>query len=728
MSVNDLNITGMESDLHPHDPVLSRYFSELLIAFEQLEKEDGVTSPTHFNDQLIAALLAVSFPQAFSTPRSAALDRLSQLLTFPDFETVLPIVLERLNTPARFVRRPRRGRTRNVERSQLDTFYTPLDVAKWLSSLTTARACDRILETLNQQMQKPAQTNVAQALHQLLSLKVGDLSCGSGVLLREAATFLANTYERMFNALTTDAIQELSDVQFYFFKRRLFKLQCLANNLYGVDLSSKAIESAQLVLLLWAASEIRMNPTEIYKAVNCLKLNFREGSGAHWSVGLNELQRRDVVELCFAASERRLAQKRAILSDDSMEIRAEPETNEIVCYFPEVFTGISQGFGCLVGNPPYGKLPEGYERQVLTGNGERAVPHSPLHERLKSQYSKFISALVHLLAPSGFGAMVAPLGASYTTDPSARQLRREIQRQAREWCFVFFDRSPDSLFGDMVKTRNMVIFCSPTDSAVSQLKTTHLIRWTRASRATVWDRISPVAIDQTSIERFIPKLGSPFEVEAWRTLRSQPSALDASLHADYHDEESTVYCYSTAYNWLPVFRSNPNSYGQGEVIASPSTRAYRFNNAQEADFFYACLVSSVSFWLWAVESDGFHLSDSFIAALPYSPQFFSAKSVSELCRLGREHDQIIRKYPLVKANAGRQILNFDRHKADAVVQRIDEILISALGIPNEFRSVLKDRISELIFAGRSTTRRHILSQNSEAETRAAMVSARLVSE
>ena len=96
--------------------------------------------------------------------------------------------------------------------------------------------------------------------------------------------------------------------------------------------------------------------------------------------------------------------------------------------------------------------------------------------------------------------------------------------------------------------------------------------------------------------------------------------------------------------------------------------------------------------------------------MPYSPDSFSPEVVEHLALLGQRHDEIIRKSPMVKANAGKQILNFNRHGAQPIVEQIDSILISGFGIPEKFVDLLQNRVRDLIFAGRKTTRVHPVEQ------------------
>jgi hypothetical protein len=680
----------MSSDLHPHDPLLSRFFAELLLAKQQLTESDELHRHDNlrFLEPLSRALIssAVTLDGSHST-RDTTTSRLQCLLRSENFITLLPVLLERLNTPQERLNLPHRGLSRNLDRGELDTFYTPIDLATWIASLTTKNGCESL-----------------QLLDDVFALRVCDFSCGSGVLLREAAEWIVRAYETIHRSLSTEALLQLP-TELRFFKKGLFKLQCLSANLYGIDISAKSLESARLVLLLWAVEDLRRCPADLPMVSQLLGLNLRLASGSHWEVHREHVSADQSLHAqCLAQAERRATFREQIFAGEQVTEEA-TASSEVVHMFPEAFgDSTNPGFDFIVGNPPYGELPIEFEAQ----SSRSLFRGIPKVNRSRNQYAKFASSLLYLLRDGGFGAIICPLGLAYS-NADTKTLRREIQKQNRLWNFAFFDRSPDALFGDMVKTRNAVLFCGPSSSGSPEIRTTHLFRWTRSLRSRIWGQVHPIPLDPSvDIGELVPKIGSDLELRAWRVIRSKTSYLRGSLHSNGYRDDSVLYCYSTAYNWLPFFRSNPASFADDGRRASPSTRQYAFGTPEEADVFYACLVSSVSFWLWTVESDGFHLTDSFVQNLPYALDSFPAKAVEELASLGREHDGIIRKSPMVKTNAGKNILNFNRHGAGAKVQRIDSILISALGIREEFFDVLQTRVSELIFAGRKTTRVHPL--------------------
>lgn len=689
--------TAPSSDLHPHDPLLAGFFAELLIAKQELAKTNGHLPYLSFTEPLNAALICSAVDSSVDFPDLTTI-RLRRLLKTEHFITVLPVLVERLNTPVEQLNLPRRGRSRNLDRGELDTFYTPIDLAVWVATLTTERMCQPIVTAASTRTASPT-----DLLRELSVLRVGDFSCGSSVLLREAAAWIVRAYKAVHRSFSVDELERLP-AEFQFFKDRRFKLQCVSMNLYGVDISAKSLEAAKVVLLLWAADELRQCPTALPMVSQLLDLNLRLGSGSHWEIGRDHVSADQSIHAqCVAGAERRATLRRQILAGEATTDEA-AASSEIIHIFPEVFVDAANpGFGCIVGNPPYGELPIEFEAQA-SKSLFRGVPKA---NRSRNQYAKFASSLLYLLRDGGFGAIICPLGLAYS-NADTKTLRREIQKQNRQWNFAFFDRSPDALFGDMVKTRNAVLFCGSSPTGLAEIRTTHLLRWTRPLRSYIWDRIHPVPLDPSiDIGEFIPKIGSDLELHAWKIIQSKTDYLRSSLHSNGHSDDSILYCYSTAYNWLPFFRSDPASFADEGRHASSSTRQYVFGTTEEADLFYACLVSSLSFWLWTVESDGFHMTDSFVQKLPYTLDSFSPDVVEELASLGQQHDETIRKTPMVKANAGKNILNFNRHGAGEIVERIDSILISALGIPEQFLDMLQTRVRDLIFAGRKTTRVHI---------------------
>jgi hypothetical protein len=168
------------------------------------------------------------------------------LLHKPDFIDLLPFILEKFNTGDGYIDLPNRGRLRNLDRQFCDTYYTPLDLARWLASQTSERACNAVRHLLTTGVRE----NAEEALRQLLEMRICDMSCGAGILLREALDPIVTTYKQVY-----DALDKRESARFMslapFFSRGFVKLQALMTNVYGVDISPRAVESARTVLALW---------------------------------------------------------------------------------------------------------------------------------------------------------------------------------------------------------------------------------------------------------------------------------------------------------------------------------------------------------------------------------------------------------------------------------------------------------------------------------------------
>ena len=648
-------------------------------------------------------------------PTEAPLKALWNLLHQSNFIDLLPFVLEKFNTATGYVDLPNRGRQRNLDRQVLDTYYTPLDLARWLASRTTQMACDKIKHLLA----TGARDKVEEALRQLLSLRICDMSCGAGILLREALNPIVATYREVYDALGDHAIVRFSGMA-PFFSRGFLKLQALFTNVYGIDISPSAVKSTRTVLAVWASDELQLANVTAAAIDRFLQLNIRVGSGSHWSMGVEDIfQSSTANALQSAALEREDLRRAGLECSQASIVRLNqymaPKDQaefEIVRMFPEVFVGQNPGFACIVGNPPFGKAPKNMENSDCL-RPSSCISFGALQEPSpKWQYPKFVEGLYRLTRRGGFGAMVTPLNLAYGRE--FRGLRAAIERAPVRSTFTFFDRSPDALFGDKVKTRNVVLFVQSSECHEAEICTTHLLRWTRTKRAQLWTQIQPTLLSEIGIQGFVPKLGTAIEVECWKSLRNRLNTL-RSVIVDSGSKErahATIQINATAYNWLPAFRHVPATVGS---VPSPSMRAYRLRSAAEADVVYSCLVSSLAYWLWTVEADGFHVTNSFILSLPFVPEIFSDRDAQVLSELGQAHDLTIRSNPTFKLNAGKNILNFNRQSASHISYHIDRVLVHALNLPSAFLGVLRERATNLVYVGREQTRA-VANDSSERET------------
>lgn len=659
----------------------------------RIEKELRAATPEVGHLEIVGHIQDLVPWQVKPEPVEPALRALRRLLHQPAFTDLLPFILEKFNTTVGYTELPSRGRLRNMDRRVFDTYYTPLDLARWLASQTTERVCVPIRQLLI----SATPEGTLEALRRILQVKICDLSCGAGILLREALEPLVAVYREIYQLMKELGL--LSQVeQAPLFVKGLVKLQALLTNVYGVDISAKAVRSARAVLVVWASDELMQSGVTAHDVDRWLRLNIRVGSGSRWrSTAFDARDPLMARSLTAAAAHRNQVRQKAIHGEDVVDERI---GDEILDAFPEVFGGKDPGFSCFISNPPFGQLPLNQEDGQLLPSSSCFEFGTPQEEFVRWQYPKFVEALFKLSRThNSHSAIITPLNLA-----SSREfciIRGAIERAPRKSTFTFFDRSPDALFGDKVKTRNVVLSVESAQHLIPEIWTTHLMRWTRTNRALLWKHIRTARLEEPAISAFVPKLGTPLEAQSWRLLRNRTETWRSGVVNDSTTPDASVHVYSTAYNWLSAFRRLPSV---SNSVTSPGMRTYHFKSSAEADVAYSCLVSGLAFWLWTVESDGFHLTDGFVLDLPLTPTAFSASDAQKLSDLGRLHEQTVKSNPTSKSNAGLNILNFNRQAAAHISHQIDAVIGDALELPPAFLELLRERITGLVYVGRERTR------------------------
>jgi hypothetical protein len=200
----------------------------------------------------------------------------------------------------------------NARRKRLGVYYTPPEFTRLIVDRTLGRLIDQRVRPLS---------DPALRAEALRGITVCDPACGDGAFLAAAYDRLADEYERVVRALresgrpddaTTLAARYGKDI--------------LEHNLYGVDLSPKAVAAARRAL------------------------SARPGGGGPPPPGLS----------------RHVARGNSLVSDRECH----PAAFRWHGRFPRVFGGGSNGFDCVIGNPPWERL-KLQEREFFSA----AAPH-----------------------------------------------------------------------------------------------------------------------------------------------------------------------------------------------------------------------------------------------------------------------------------------------------------------------------------------------------------------
>jgi len=383
-----------------------------------------------------------------------------------------------------------------------------------------------------------------------------------------------------------------------------------------------------------------------------------------------------------------------------------PETATLFGGPPHDVGWLKTSFNMIVANPPYARLgarPDLSELQTRFRVFETASTAADV-------YPAFVELLCSL-ASEGAGSMVVPMSVGYSTTKQLRQLRAAMQEAGGAWTFEFFDRTPDALFGDDVKQRTAIVTRS-TGKPYS-VTTSPVMRWTSRNRSELFDRIPQVALWSHDISDGVPKVGSDEQAAVLSALRTTGTKLEDAL-ADCRrvaplvasDSGATVFVAGTAYNWLNVYRTAESiTRDIDNPTASPLT-ALVLSSEHAADTLFALLSSRITYWLWRVETDVFHVPTGWIKELPYSPPAFDDCRLDTLAELGRALWASIESHPVQSLNGGTSTVSYCPHASPDLLDQIDAEVIAQFDLPTSFGSEVVAVVRDLVTAGRDSDTEH----------------------
>ena len=342
--------------------------------------------------------------------------------------------------------------------------------------------------------------------------------------------------------------------------------------------------------------------------------------------------------------------------------------------------GFPLEFDCVIGNPPY--VTEGRESNTF-------IP--------------FVNNMIAYSSNHSCSAMILPLSVCYSQGGEFVRLRNIIQTDCATWTFMNYDRSPDSLFGDQIKTRNTILFRRNAE-LTTDIFTTNLQRWTSANRINLFQNYALCSISEVSISKYVPKISSDIEKEGYERISSGNSNLYSLFERSNSDYSLIVN--GTAYNWLCVYDHVPPSVDENKKpYISSTTRIYHLPDRESRDFCIAVLSNRIAYWFWSAIGDGFHLNASFLLNFRIGKEAFTESQYYELCCLGRKYSEQIKRHPTVSYNAGKKIVNYSHWEAMDTVQKIEKLITEALDLPNDFTSHIEQWYFNQVHCNRDNEKR-----------------------
>ncbi len=484
-----------------------------------------------------------------------------------------------------------------------------------------------------------------------------DPACGTGVFLRSVITHAKRT-----GACTAHAIFEF-----------------VQDNVYGIDKSALTTDSCSFVMLaeLDRNSLVRTSPFENWKR---LKQNVA------CMDALNLIPNNCVSDLIF--------------KEDG------------ACTLSSVFPhSRSNRFRYLVMNPPYAVS----KGQSVTRGAWLALEGG---RDAKTDLHLAFTEMMWRLDSIEAAAAVLPLSVATNTTRIYAKVRSAYLGSSGRKEMLFFDREPQALFGEDIKTRNAVLF--RFGSSEESLHTSQLLKWTAPQRGQIFTRERLVPVSARICTSFVPKLGSPEEECAYDLLRSrsQDRAITYAdslsrrtlnqLARDHQRDLASISIAGTAYNFLNAFFSSDLAqFASGsECLSSSPTIFLTFPDEETALSAYALLASRLAFWLWRVEGDGFHVSSDFINRLPFWSLLSEKCLRGELAQHGRDLRQASMASVARSVNAGRETYSFHCGFNRASSRKVEELALSRLLGTTKFSREL-DRILHAVTSIDGKTRRAV---------------------
>lgn len=563
-------------------------------------------------------------------------------------------------------------------------FYTPADVAEY------------IVESV-----------LAEHGGEASDLRCLDPSCGTGVfLLAMMRTVAPPNQGRSFNKLE-------------------YALRCL----YGLDVSALAVETSAFVLLHQCLGDVRAAGSAPWCAWHALRLNLAV-------VDALSIRRKEPKEAhAYLAAARSRDNLRATLLDPasptlSFSGRLAPRyngTNGMRAWIAQddgwlsleaIYPEAAEGFGLLIGNPPYTSL--GQRQNGASLREEYASLRGNRLTGSENIYPLFIEMMWRLTRPGrNASALVVPLSIAYHQGGQYVACRRAMGFHGGRWRCAFFDREPHALFGEDVKTRNAIILrresaVDPSRGCPAEIETGPLRKWTSRTRERLFSSITFTPLGRTEVARGFPKLDGKEQAEAFGLLSGRRDAMRTlwrrawtcrPIEACVEAAHPRVFVASTAYNFLNVFRMLTVDPHVPHPLTENTVLCLEFSREDLANTTFAILSSRLTYWLWQAQADGFHVPQWFVENLPFGRSSFDCEQAEALGHHGGHLWQVLQRHRIVSVNGGRQTIAFRPLSCERERDAIDEILIRAVGLPDSFIRTLRDFVRRTVVVDEMDDRR-----------------------
>lgn len=340
-----------------------------------------------------------------------------------------------------------------------------------------------------------------------------------------------------------------------------------------------------------------------------------------------------------------------------------------------VFPQLLHGPDVVVQNPPYASPPANKWHLLEQQFGEP----------LGNMYSLFTQLGLRLMSDQGRMAAIVPASIVTSGVRSVKKARAALAASGANIEILSYDRAPDGLFGDDVKTRCSIVFVDKAGQPALRLGA--MRRLTSHNRRLQLTRGHGVSLPLNELLASQPaKISGSQELRLLSAIRAARTSTLQHLASvttrpllTLIDEHCQLALGPTAYNWLNVQLSPDPARKAGHDSLHPylvlTTRDRATRNAV-----FAALSSRVALWCWRAFGDGFHVNRSLLGYVPM-PDEDDEQALDRLAELGSDLWRAVVDAPVLSKNGGRVSVAFPAtcgRRGATILNEIDRLLLDQL--------------------------------------------------
>lgn len=316
------------------------------------------------------------------------------------------------------------------------------------------------------------------------------------------------------------------------------------------------------------------------------------------------------------------------------------------------------------------KAPAGIKHHIVVGNPpyvEDSKSGLSLTKKYGNIYANVLINAAKSLKKNGAMGFVIPL--SYASTPRMKRLREELAALVPEQYILNFADRPDCLFDSV--HQKLCILIGKDKRVPITLYTGNYQYWYKDERESLFQNLQVIKNNYRCAE-FIPKLGTQMDAVIYKKV-SDPATTISIYEASRHGGES-VYLNRRETFWMKAYRTQ---------VDDPEYKVFRFATAQEADFCYCIINSSLFWWYWICVSDCWHVSKALNNfRMPAMPNIDGATNLATLLRDKLEE---------TKAYVGTKQTQYEYKHRECLeeIHAIDDFINAAYGLTESESEYIK---------------------------------------